>query len=202
MSFVITGGFGASGGVGAFFVSSVLATTPNSVTVVFDDDPVLLTAALNPSNWTIATFSGLAVNVTAVNVNLSIHAVVLTTTSQLTGGSYALSFPTEIYGFTTGDPLLVPLTRTFTGLGVVPTLLLARAIDTRTTEVIFSVPMMAADALDPSKYNITGGAHLVATTGVTQISAQIFRLTTTEQDPATLYTVTATGVRDLNGNST
>ena len=82
---------------------------------------------------------------------------------------------------------------------VPPTLLLARAVDARTVDVIFSEPVVVSEALVPTNYVITGGAGLTVS-AVQQISVDTFRLTTSKQVVGQSYLVTASNIHDLAGN--
>lgn len=80
-----------------------------------------------------------------------------------------------------------------------PTLALARAVDARIVEVIFSEDVVESEALNPLNYTITGGGGL-AVNGVTKVTASIYRLITARQTVGASYTVQASNIHDLAGN--
>lgn len=80
-----------------------------------------------------------------------------------------------------------------------PTLVLARAVDARIVEVLFSEDVVESEALNPLNYLITGAGGL-AVNGVTKVSASIYRLVTARQTVAGAYTVQASNIHDLAGN--
>lgn len=82
---------------------------------------------------------------------------------------------------------------------VPPTLALARSVDARLVEVIFSEDVVEAEALNPANYSITGGGGL-AVNSVVKLSASIYRLITARQTVGANYTVQASNIHDLAGN--
>lgn len=80
-----------------------------------------------------------------------------------------------------------------------PVIQMARAVDARVLEVVFSEDVVPAEALNPLNYSITGSGGL-AVNGVTQLSGSIYRLSTARQTVGASYNVTASNIHDLAGN--
>lgn len=186
MSGIITNGLGEDlGGGGATgFVLTSITPGANQLTLGFASAASLLSGpAAVPSNWTV-TGGGAAVTVTAVA--LSSGNVVLTTTNQTGGASYTLNLPVGVMSF--GSGFLGPFEEAFTGVSSAPTIVISRAVDARTVDIVFlQPPDILADALNPAKYSVDLG---LAVTAVQQMTATWFRLTTTHQTTGTNYTVT------------
>lgn len=80
-----------------------------------------------------------------------------------------------------------------------PVLYFARPVDATTVDITFSEPVVVAEATNPANYGITGGAGLTVSAAA-QISATVFRLTTSPQVVGQSYLVTASNIHDLFGN--
>jgi hypothetical protein len=195
MSLIITEGLGIEGGGGAFAILSVVPGI-GQLSVNLSATGVLTGDSLIPSKW-VVTGGGTPVAVVAVAIFGTL--ITLTTTEQTDGASYMLLVPQGIVDFTTSNPCIGPFTWAFTGVGSLPTLAFARAIDARLLEVIFSKAVVNSEAVDPANYMITGGGGLTVSAG-SKVTDTTYRLVTSRQDPGQLYTVTASNIHDLFGN--
>jgi hypothetical protein len=80
-----------------------------------------------------------------------------------------------------------------------PVLQIARAVDARVLEVVFSEDVNQSEAMNPLNYVITGAGGL-AVNSVSKLSASIYRLNTARQTVGASYNVTASNIHDLAGN--
>lgn len=78
-----------------------------------------------------------------------------------------------------------------------PVISLVEVIDAFTIRVIYNEPVVIAEATNALNYTFTGG--LVAQSVVSETAAS-YVVTTSEQTPATSYTVTVNNIHDLIGN--
>jgi hypothetical protein len=177
----------------------VMNITPaaTSVVIEFDDNLALVSDAATASKWKIESAGNPAVAVTGISVNGKF--VTLTTTEHKQGASYTLTIPFYILRLVDGAIMPIGYTQSYTGVGVVPTLVAARGVDARTIEVTFSEPVMESDALTASNYTITAGGS-VTVLSVTKVTDITYRLTTTEQARNNAYTIQVSNVRDKAGN--
>lgn len=76
-----------------------------------------------------------------------------------------------------------------------------RGLDANTLEIVFSADMVSAEAMDPARYSITSGISVLSVTNVAG-NLRVYRIKTSDQGVAASYTVTATNIHDLLGNST
>ncbi len=175
---------------------SIVATL-ETITITFNDTPTIIDVAiLDRTRW-IAYTGDQHIVINAVNVTGD--AIVLSTTEMSHGSTYTLVMPNTTIANTEGVVYLGPFTENFTGFGVSPTILITQVIDARTIDVVFSEPVNKYDALNETNYSVNNGLTVVS---VAQLSASIFRLTTSKQAVGTSYTVTASNIRDNQGNLT
>lgn len=80
---------------------------------------------------------------------------------------------------------------------VPPTVIGIEVVDGVTLILSYSEAVVASEAVDISNYDFSPALELV---NVEQVSASQYRLHTALQVPGTNYTLTVTGVHDLNGN--
>lgn len=182
-----------AGGGSLTFVSA--SSTANVVTLTFSGTPYLVGDAQFPSKWIVSDVAGNLLTINSVNVVGS--TIVINTSAQKTGTVYTVVFPATISS-SGGTILATPASATFTGSGISPTIQIVKVVDTRLIDVVFSNPM-SIDALNSNLYSVSGGLRVFS---VKQLSQSIYRLTTDPQVPGTSYTVTATGIKDIYGNST
>lgn len=82
-----------------------------------------------------------------------------------------------------------------------PFLIMVRGDDARTLTCFLSEEVIEADMKILANYLITGPTS-VSVTAVTKLTAQSYRLTTTEMARNASYTLRISNVRDLEGNLT
>lgn len=187
---------GAAAALRSMTLDAVSHPTQSSLILTFSDNVVLQGPALDPANWTIAG-PGLGVTCTAVSAPSDQKNVTLTITDQTQGGAYTVTVPSTGISGPSALNFSGPFTMNFTGIGVAPSIVMARSVDARTMEVIFSEPVLESDALNPTNYTITNGLKALSVSKVTPV---IYRLTTSKQAVGTAYNVTVSEVRDLQGN--
>ncbi len=181
---------------GGLTIDSVIATL-NTITITFSDAPTVIdVAALDRTRWSAHTGGQyIVIN----SVTQAGNTVILSTTEMANGSSYTLEIPNTTIAGPSGSVFLGPFTQAFTGFGVSPTIAITQVIDARTIDVIFSERVNKYDALNETNYTINNGLSVVS---VAQLSTTIFRLTTSKQTVGTSYTVTASNIRDDQGNLT
>lgn len=195
---ILTMGLGPEGGPPSGFTLIGLANSGSELTLTFTETLNLSGAASDFSAYSISGEDGLpAVLLTSLTAVGS--ALILGTTLQHNSGSYFLHIPVDGFNAVSGDPYTGPYDPAFTGVAANPGLLMSRMIDARTVEVIFTEPVNVYDAQRAQNYSIAGGAQVFASK---QVSPIIYRLTTSRLnvDVSDTYTVTVTGVRDLENN--
>lgn len=193
---IVTEGFGPDAGGGGAL--TILSTTgiEGGIEVLLSATGILTGDALVPSKWVVV---GGGVALTVVSVSIIGSLITLTTNEATDGASYTLLVPQGIVDSGTGNPCTGGFVQPFTGAGTAPILSLARSIDARQVEVYFTEAVVEAEALLPANYVITGGGGL-SVFAVEKITDTIFQLTTSAQEVALLYTVTASNIHDLAGN--
>ncbi|CAB4127333.1 hypothetical protein UFOVP75_144 [uncultured Caudovirales phage] len=184
-SLLVTQGLGTS--AVTLLILSATMTSPTNVDVAFSGNVFLNSHALDPTNWSIAT----SPSVTNVVVDGTI--VHLTVTPHDAGSSYIVTAPT---GITNGDgqDLSSPFTASYTGVGSVVVLNSVRGVDIRTVDIVFNLPVVKSQALDPANYAITGPSP-VQVLSVAYQTDHDFRLTTTAQLLSSAYTITVSNVQ-------
>lgn len=175
-------------------IAAALSETASRITITFNANVSATGEAAVASNWNVIGPAGI---LTVSNIVVSGTTIVLTTAEQLTGGTYTVTYPCGISNADLGGGLTGAAATVFTGAGTGASIISALGIDEHTVRVIFS--KQVTDGLDPTKYTISGG---VTVTAVTSSGPTTYTLTTSSQIPAHGYTVTATGVHDVVGNST
>lgn len=79
-----------------------------------------------------------------------------------------------------------------------PPTFVVQVVDGFTIRVIYSEAVVLSQALDLDNYSFDLG---LTATAIRQISETVFEVTTSQQTPSVLYTLTVSGVSDLNGNT-
>lgn len=218
MPFPITKGFGSQGdGTSSALVSTMGYGDPgpagpcstfalllaeiyeDRIELIFSVPVAVAGPAAVGAGWPITTLVSGAPIPTVTSVQVVGPRIKLFTTEARTGVLYTLNFP--IVGLTdmSSNPYSGPFTYNFLGNGIEPYVSLAGAEDGYHVKVIFSEPVVVAEALIPANYVITGGAGLTVFE-VTQETAQSFILRTSLQTVGQTYTVTVSNVHDLQGN--
>lgn len=198
---LITSGLGSAGSSGlvsgdcASLKLLAASNTGTYIDLIFNYPIRLDGPAAVISNWSITPTTDKEVAITSLVV--ANNRILVYTSEQDSDILYTLNIPLAGVVSTSWAYFGGSYNPTFLGLGFAPTILMARTVDGRTLEVIFSEAVNPDDALDASKYSINNG---LTVSSVTKISSHIFRLVTSKQTVGQSYTVTATGVRDLSGN--
>lgn len=217
MQFLITQGLGSAGDGSAsgMQVTTGLGSSGSPVTPACLALQVL--AVSNFANYLIFTFSNTlqaitgpaadptkypitgpgTVQASAVSIQTPGNLLRVDTTEQQTGGTYQITLPTQGLMDVNGNVINGPFTWTFSGIGVPVVVQIAKSIDERTLEIVFSKPVLQADAIIPSKYTVTPTLSILS---VARITDQVYRLTTGPQTINQDYVVDASGIRDINGN--
>jgi hypothetical protein len=187
-----TGGGGAAGPV-----ASILGVGINYIDVAWTMAATLTVVGVVPSNWVVTPVIGRAVTVLSVT-QLNPTTTRLTTSDQTSGGSYFLAVPAAAVIDTglVGNPNAFT-SLSFIGVGHLPSLVSANPLTPNTVEATFSEAVVAVEALAFSNYSFDNGLSAVS---VAQVSSTIFIVTTSEMTPATIYTLTVSGIHDLAGN--
>lgn len=190
----VTGGGG--GGATPLIVSSL---SPGATTIVLTMSGacVLTGDSNNPAKWTTSS-PGLPTPV-VTNVAVVGSTITLTVTEHKVGSTYTLVFPTGIIQIADGTLFAGPYTRTYTGAGSPPSFSAVTSLDARSFQVVFSEPVVEADALTLGNYSISGPLN-VQVVSISKVNAITFIVTTTEQQRGGAYTVTISNVKDLAGN--
>ena len=203
MPFLITGGMGSPGdGTDGLYVALTVVSVTNfgaTLAVQFSASVILSGAATLPSNWVITGGGGEFRPVTITSVTSSGNTVTLGITEQTAGVSYNLNIPPTGIVSAAHIESSGPNVQPFIGIGVAPVIVLARPVDARTLDVIFSEDMASSYALNTANYSISGG---VAVSSVSQLSPSTYRLVVSPLTPSSSYTVTATNTKDAAGNPT
>jgi len=181
------------GGGGASPVATVGAVGVNYIDVAWSMASALTVVGVMPIHWVITSFIGQPVTVLTVT-QLNATTTRLTTTDQTFGGSYILDVPAAAVIDTglIGNPNAFA-SLSFVGDGHLPSLVSATPASPTSITVVFSEPVVAVEALVWSNYSFDNGLLAVS---VAQVSSTVF----TVMHPATIYTVTVSGIHDLAGN--
>jgi len=193
---LVTEGLGATG---LPVVLLSLAPAAQQLVLTFETNIGLTGESLDASKWTVTAGSGItAVSVSGVSAIGNV--ITLQTTEHQLGGAYTLHIPQGIFESDgEGRPFIGPFDQNYTGVGVQPTLLMVKGVDSRTIEVVFSEKVNAADAVNTSNYVVTGPSTVLVTS-VTRITDLTYRVKTTAQNRAASYTLTVSNVRDMANN--
>jgi hypothetical protein len=196
MPFLVTMGMGASLLGAAPF--DVTAVTPGAayLDLTFDSAvaPLQLQAA-DPAYWTFFTSGPIQIHATSLLVVGSV--VRIFHTEPKAGDTYILTMPlnglksvlTAIYNGSS--------TQSFVAVAASPIAAQAQSIDERHVRVIYSEPVITADALTATNYSITPPLDVVSVSQETQTT---YVLTTGPQVQGTVYTINIVNVRDLSEN--
>lgn len=178
-------------------IGAITVNPANTITITCNstNNVVLTGDSLSTSNWAFTTTNGIAISplsVTAVN-----KTIVITTTNQTIGATYTLSVPNGIVD-ATGLVCTGPFSFSFTGLGTAPALLYSRSIDAHNIEICYSDKMDLNTTLNTLNYTIS---PTLTVNSVTQITNNIFHISTSRQTSGTTYTITvnngSTGVQSI-----
>jgi hypothetical protein len=179
----------------ALNVLSATAAT-KQVTINLNTNAVLIGNALDRSQYLI---TGASQNILINSISTGTNSIVLSTTEMSQGTTYTLTMPTiGIINQLDGSACIGPFTTTFSGVGSNPTILIIKSIDEHTIQIVFSEPVNTHDALNINNYAADNGLTI---TGASKISSTIFNLTTSKQAVGTVYQVTGSNIRDIDGNS-
>lgn len=169
------------------------------IELIFSTNVQVVGPAAVPAQWVVTS---LAVGVPIPQVTSVVVVgprIKLFYTEAKTGVLYTLNFPVVGVKDLSSNPYPGPFTYAFTGLGVNPFVSLAGADDGYHVKVIYSEPVVVAEALNPANYSITGGGGLVVFE-VTQETALVYRLRTSLQTVGQDYLLTVSNIHDLQGN--
>lgn len=156
-----------------------------------------------PSKWVVTETTG--VKVTVSHVTVDDYRVFLTVNEQTIGAVYNLKVPTgsdliDKYGNEIGGTDNMD----FIGAGVKPAFGMARAIDARLLEVIFSEAVTEETATNPANYTITPinpfVSPAVTIQSIRMTAPYKVELTTTKMEPEDGYDVEVQNIRDLANN--
>lgn len=173
-----------------------LSVSVNTIDVIWTSNVDLTVIGQVVANWSITTLIGQTVSVLGVT-QVDPTTTRLTTSDQTIGGSYILNIPAAaVTDQSTGNPNAY-FTVSFVGVGHLPSFTAASPESTTSVLATFSEPVVEAEATTKTNYNIDNG---LSVTDVAAVTSTTFLLTTTEMTPATIYTVTVSGIHDLAGN--
>lgn len=183
-----------SSGVSLTLVS-VTCTDPRTVTVVFSAavtvEGAFSIAPDDPSD---------TVAVTVLDAEVAGDTVTLTTTEHTDAKAYTLTVPETIYN-ASGHGLVSDLEQPYTGAGEFPTIALARGVDERKLDVVFSELMLDEDALNPEMYLVYSADDVLSAPipvlSVEQLGPLEYELTIEPLLDTTDYIVMADGARDI-----
>lgn len=190
---IVTQGYGDSE---QFVILAVTCTTPSQVTVTFNEPPLLSGGTALAASWSIEATGG-AVAVAVQSVQVVGSQVVLTTTQHTDGGAYILHLPDAVVSVNE-TVLGSSLDQPYAGVGSFPVVQIVKSVDEFTIEIVFSKPMFEEDATNPDNYSIATGVSVVVAEKVTDLN---YHLTTTSHVENTLYSLSATGIRDVYLNA-
>lgn len=191
-----TRGYLESGGLAAPSVNNVSVPTQNTVLLTWSQ-PITLTAfGLTLGAWSITVPPGDGpVSVTQVQLIDSTH-VQLTTTDQQDGASYQLNISQGVVenaahtaNFASGV--------FFTGSNAPLTILSHRYVDSTDVIVTYSRAVQQVTATVPGNYAFVPPVQVERAERITDTQ---YLVKTSPMNPNTLYTVTVTGVRALDGS--
>ena len=180
MPFLITQGLGSQGdGSGSGLISTKGLGDPgiptgacntftllltevygNRIELVFSTNVQAIGPAAVPAQWTVTTGVGGAPIPVITSVVVVGPRIKLYYTEAREGVLYLLNFPVVGIKDMSNNPYPGPFTSAFIGVGINPYVVVAGADDGYHVKVIFSEPVVAAEALIAGNYVITGGAGL------------------------------------------
>jgi hypothetical protein len=216
MQFLLTQGLGSAGdGTGSAMLTTVglgsagsaqfpacLALTVLDVTnfgtyliATFSNELVVSGPGLDPEEY---VFTGpTEIEATSIQVVAPGHLLRINITEQQAGGAYTVTLPSQGIMDVNSNVINGPFTSPFTGIGIPTTVQIAKSIDERTLEIVFSEAVLEEDAIIPSKYTVTPNVTVLKAEKITDFH---YRLTTTPQDINATYSVSISGIRDIHGN--
>jgi hypothetical protein len=196
---LITTGLGSSGSPSSLecLALEVLAVTNfgSHLIVLFSAELQVSGPGLDPASY---TFTGpTEIKATEIRILTPGHILRIDLTEQQTGGEYTVTLPSQGIMDLNRNLINGPFTAEFIGIGIPTLVQIAKSIDKRTLEVVFSEAVLEEDATIPSKYSITPP---LAVTRAERISDFHYRLTTGPQALGQQYHVEISGIRDIHGN--
>jgi len=198
MPLIITKGYGlAAGGGGGPFVFNGITTAIKEVHLNFSVPPFIGGPALDRSLWSIVGPNDSIIVVDGVIVVG--NSVILNTSEMAQGVSYTLNMPTYFISNGSGVVFPGPFTQIFTGTGTNPFIVITQTIDTRTVLVHFNETINELDGRNENNYSANNGLSIIS---AEKVSNTIYKLHTSLQTVGTSYTITASNIRDAQGNLT
>lgn len=196
MPLIVTQGYGNPGAAEPTPLSiSSIGVSAKQLQINLSGNGVLVGNALDRSRYTVISNNGQHVLINSISIAGSV--ITLVTTEMSNGTNYTFTIPnTGILSQLNGTACIGPFSHAIVGVGVTPTILITKVIDTRTIEIIFSEAVNKYDALNENNYSITNG---LIVEDVEYISDAAYRLKTSQQDVGGSYLVTASNIRDLDG---
>ncbi len=161
----------------------------------FSAELVVSGPGLDPTKY---SFTGpTTVNAISISVEPPGHLLRINITEQQTGGDYTVTLPTQGIMDTNGNLINGPFTSHFTGIGIPTVVQIAKGVDERTLDIVFSEAVMQVDAEIPANYSITPPLAVLSAHRITDFN---YRLRTGPQVINQLYQVDISNIRDINGN--
>lgn len=157
--------------------------------------PLELQAA-DPANWIFTSSSPVPIIATGVAIYSSTK-VRLNINEPKAGETYTLTFPATGLKASNGAIYNGVGSLSFVANAIPPIAAQAQSLDSRRLRVIFSEPVIEADALIASNYSILPS---LAVHAVVKETESTYILTTNPQTPGTVYTLTVVNVRDTSQN--
>jgi hypothetical protein len=177
-------------------IQSVVAIA-GQITINFSSVPILTGVSNTPAGWTVSPPMGNFAPVAVLTLSVVGNAVILTTSEQTGGGAYTLNVSQSTIFATNGTAFTGPFGQAFTGVGSPTPIAAAISIDEHTLEVIFTKAVIASDAVNPANYVLSPTVPVLS---VDILAPNTYRLHTGPQAPGTMYTLTASNIRDLAFN--
>lgn len=193
---VITRGYGDSSAPPPAFTLDSITSSLRQLVLGFAESPTVSGPASDPTQYKIVALDG-GCDATVTSVTAVGQTIVLGTTEHTIGKNYQLSIPYAGILGSYSEAFQGPFTADYVGAGDAPTAVMARSIDAYTAEIVFDEPVVEVEALDPTHYSIS---PTLKVSSVVKVTASVYRLTTVRQTQGTVYTVTVSGIHDLNGN--
>lgn len=185
MGHITTYGYGDS----ALFKGISITPAANQITIRMSQGFTISGNAANPAKYIIERVgSGLDVTVTNVaQVGLNL---VLSTSNQTGACAYILHMPTSGYAGVSSDPYAGAFDWNFNGVVTDVAVLILRAVNARTLDVIFQGDPDLVQAVIASNYTIPG----LTVSKAEFVTQRQYRLTTSKQVPGQLYTLTTQNI--------
>jgi hypothetical protein len=186
-----------SPGDGTVITLSSTEVYGDRIELVFSVPVQVVGPAALPAYWPITSSTPGAPVPVVTSVNVSGVRIILYYTEGRDAASYTLAIPPTGIKDLSDNPYTGPFTQPFSGTGIDPFISLAQAEDALHARVIFSEAVNESDALVVSNYSIPGLSIYAVER---ESGTTIYRLTTSLQSVGVSYTLTITGIRDLQGN--